>query len=121
MTSSIFDGSLSIASNVSTKKATPIFNLNLGAENFDISQSFKTLELLRNLAPIAKILEEKLNTNLNLSGNLDQDFLPDLSSISGGALVELLATNINKNQDGFISALEGSFSFIDFNKLYLKS
>ncbi len=120
MTSSIFDGALSIAGDVSTKNETPSFNLNLGANGFDISKSFKDLELLKNIAPIAKLFDGKLNTNINLSGNLDQEFSPNLSSVSGDAFAELLATKISENQNGLISKLEGAISFIDFDKLDLK-
>lgn len=121
MTSSIFDGALSISGNVSTKDDTPTFNLNLGAKDFDIAKSFKAIELLRNLAPIAKIIDGKLNTDLNLSGKLDQDFLPDLSSISGDALAELLAARINKNDDDLINKLDNALSFVDFEELDLKA
>ena len=120
MTSNIFDGALTISGDVSTKNETPTFNLNLGADGFDISKSFKELELLRNLAPIAKLLQGKLNTNMNLAGDLDNEFSPKLSSISGNALAELLTTKVNANQGELFNKLEGSLSFIDFDKLDLK-
>lgn len=120
MTSSIFDGALSIAGNISTKEETPTFNLNLGANGFDIPQSFKNLNLLQNLAPIAKLLQGKLNTHINLSGDLDKEFAPNLSTVSGDALAELLTAKINTNQSQFFNSLEGTLSFIDFDKLDLK-
>jgi hypothetical protein len=121
MTSSIFDGTLSLSGDISTKQEIPIFSLNLEAINFDISQSFKSLELLNRLAPIAKILDGKLNTNLKVSGNLDKAFLPDLNSVSGQALAELLVTKTNKNQEAIINQLDQELGFIDFNKLDLKA
>ncbi|MEC3905754.1 AsmA-like C-terminal region-containing protein [Tamlana sp. 2201CG12-4] len=121
MQSNIFGGALSISGDVSTKNETPTFNLNLGAEDFDISQSFKDLDVFKQLAPIAKILDGKLNTDLILSGHLDNEFSPNLQTISGNALAELLATSINKNQDGLINKLDGALSFIDFDKLDLES
>ena len=102
------------------KNETPTFNLNLGADGFDIAKSFKDLELLRNLAPIAKLIQGKLNTNINLAGDLDSELFPKLSSLSGDALTELLATKINADQGELFSKLEGSLSFIDFDKLDLK-
>lgn len=120
MTSNIFDGTLVISGDVSTKNETPTFNLNLGANGFDIAKSFKDLELLRNLAPIAKLIQGKLNTNINLAGDLDDEFFPKLSSVSGNALTELLATKINADQGELFNKLEGSLSFIDFDKLDLK-
>ena len=120
MKSSIFDGALSISGDVSTKESTPTFNLNLGADGFDISKSFKDLDLLKNLAPIAKLLDGKLNTNISLSGELDKEFAPDLSTVSGDALTELLTTKINANKSELFNKLEGSLNFIDFDKLDLK-
>src|SRR5690606_16577847 len=46
LTSSLFNGKLSVNGNVSTKSATPTFSFNLGANGFDISEAFKGLELL---------------------------------------------------------------------------
>ncbi|WP_139001527.1 AsmA family protein [Hyunsoonleella aestuarii] len=120
MTSSIFDGALSIAGNVSTKDETPTFNLNLGADGFDIAESFKGLDLLKNLAPVAKLLNGKLNTTINLSGKLNQEFSPDLSTVSGNVLAELINTKLNANQGALFNKLEGALSFIDFDKLNLK-
>ncbi|WP_418602449.1 AsmA-like C-terminal region-containing protein [Hwangdonia sp.] len=120
MTSSIFDGALSITGDVSTKSETPTFNLNLGANGFDIAQSFNNMELLQNLAPVAKLLAGKLNTTINLSGKLDETFSPDLVSMSGNAFAELLATRIGANQSELITKLEGALNFIDFKKLDLK-
>jgi hypothetical protein len=120
MTSSVFDGALSIAGDVSTKNETPTFNLSLGADGFNIAKSFKEIELLQNLAPIAKLLQGKLNTNLNLSGDLDKEFSPNLNTVSGNALAHLLTTKINANQGELFNKLEGALNFIDFDKLNLK-
>lgn len=120
MTSKLFDGSLAIAGKVSTKTDTPIFNLNLGADGFDISKSFKGLDLLQNLAPLAKALQGKVNTIINLQGTLDNEFSPNLSTISGDAFAELITATIDPKEGSILNELEGSLNFIDFSKLDLK-
>lgn len=120
MTSNIFDGALAISGKVSTKTDTPVFNLNLGADGFDISKSFKGLDLLQNLAPIAKALQGKLNTTIHLQGTLDQEFSPNLNTISGDAFAELLTTSIDPKQGSVLSKLAGAIGFVDFSKLNLK-
>lgn len=121
LTSSVFDGALAISGNVSTKNDTPTFDMNLGADGFDISNSFAGLELLQAIAPIASLVQGKINSNINLSGNLDEEFTPNLSSVSGDLLGELLSTSINtSNQSALFSKLESSLNFIDFDKLNLK-
>ncbi|TDU43830.1 AsmA-like protein [Gelidibacter sediminis] len=119
LSSTIFDGALAISGNVSTKTDTPTFDLNINASNFDISKSFTDLELLQNLAPIAKALQGKLNSSINISGTLDKEFSPNLNTVSGSALAELLTTNINENASPLLSTLAGALKFIDFEKLDL--
>ncbi|WP_033957823.1 AsmA family protein [Psychroserpens jangbogonensis] len=120
MTSNLFDGVLAITGKVSTKTDTPVFNLNLGADGFDISKSFKGLDLLQNLAPIAKAIQGKLNTSINLQGTLDSEFSPNLNTVTGDAFAELLSTNIDPKQGSVLSKLEGAINFVDFSKLDLK-
>ncbi|TXE06323.1 AsmA family protein [Seonamhaeicola algicola] len=120
VTSSLFDGSIALIGNVSTKEKTPTFDLNLGIDGFDIAQSFTNMELLQNLAPIAKLLQGKLNSTLHFKGNLNEEFTPDLASISGSALAELLSTKVNANKGQLFNALESHLNFIDFEKLNLK-
>ncbi|WP_047548082.1 AsmA-like C-terminal region-containing protein [Psychroserpens sp. Hel_I_66] len=119
LTSNLFNGVLALTGKVSTRTDTPVFDLNIGADGFDISQSFNDLELLQNLAPIAKALQGKLNTVIKLQGTLGNDFTPNLSTISGDAFAELLTTDINENQASLLSKLDGALNFIDFSKLNL--
>jgi hypothetical protein len=120
ITSDIFDGKLAVDGHVSTINETPTFNMILGADGFDISKAFSDLELLQALAPIAKVLQGKLNSNIKLTGNLDKTFSPDLNSVSGDAFAELLTTKINTEGSNVLSSLGNAIKFIDFNKLDLK-
>ncbi len=120
VTSNLFDGNLSMSGLVDTRTKTPKFNMDLGVANFDISQSFKGLDMLQSIAPIAKALQGKLNSSISLSGDLGDDFTPLLNSISGGALAELLTTTINPKGAEVFDALKGALNFIDYDKLDLK-
>ncbi|KJD32492.1 membrane protein [Tamlana nanhaiensis] len=118
--SSIFDGILTVSGDVSTKNDTPTFNVKLGADGFDIAQSFKDLELLQSIAPIAKFFQGKINTTLSFSGDLDNELSPNLSTISGNALAELLTTNIEEKNSPLLNKLDGALNFVDFSKINLK-
>lgn len=120
MTTDIFNGQLGISGNVSTKAAKPAFDMSLAMQNFDISQSFKDLDMLKALAPIAKVLQGKLNSTIDVSGFLDESFSPDLSSISGSAIADILTNNIDAANSPLLSSLDSKLSFIDFSKLDLK-
>lgn len=120
ITSDVFNGKLAVNGNVSTQNKTPTFNLNLDAASFDISNAFKDLELLQALAPIAKVLQGKLNSTISLSGNLDNTLSPDLTTVSGDAFAELLTTKINTEESKLLASLGDAMQFIDFDKLDLK-
>ncbi|MFC7444865.1 Outer membrane protein [Mesoflavibacter sp. HG96] len=120
VTSSIFDGNLSLNGLVDTSKEKATFNMQLGASNFNISQSFNGLDMLQALAPLAKALEGKLNSSIDLSGTLGEDFTPILNTISGDAFAELLTGEFKPKNEQLVSLLENKLSFLDFSKLNLK-
>ncbi len=120
MSSSIFDGNLSINGTVNTQPETPTFNMALGVDNFNISKSFNDLELLQNLAPIAKALQGKLNSTIKLSGDLTNDFTPQLNSMTGDAFAELLTAKVEPKNAAVFDKLKGALTFVDFDKLDLK-
>ncbi|MCM4169503.1 hypothetical protein KCTC52924_00537 [Arenibacter antarcticus] len=120
MTSTLFDGKLALNGEVSTKGDTPTFAMNLGMNSFKIEETFKALELFRTLAPIAKVLHGTLNSDVIISGNLKDDFTPNLSTISGNILAELLTEKIDAKNAPLLSALNSKLNFLDLEKLDLK-
>ena len=56
MSSRIFEGDLTLNGTFDTQPVTPTFDMELGIDRFNISQSFNDLELLQSLAPIANAL-----------------------------------------------------------------
>ncbi len=115
----IFNGQIAMNGEVNTQQKQPTFALKLGIKSFDIAQSFNGLDLLQSLGPIAGAMNGKLNSDINLSGNLNKDFTPNLTSVSGKALAELLATNINPEKTKTLGLLNNKLSFIDLTKLDL--
>ncbi|MBT8299627.1 MAG: DUF3971 domain-containing protein, partial [Maribacter sp.] len=120
MTSSLFNGSIGFNGEVSTKNEIPTFAMKLGMDQLGIGESFKSLELFKFLAPVASALQGKLNSDIELSGSLNNDFTPNLKSISGKVLAELLSTQINADQAKVLSALGNKLNFIELDKLDLK-
>ena len=118
--SNIFGGDLSMDGLVDTTAEVPNFNMNLNAHDFNISQSFKDLDLLKSLAPLVKLFEGKLNSKIALSGKLDGDFAPNLSTITVNALAELLTTEFKPQNEKVMSLLQNKLSFLDFSKLNAK-
>ncbi|MFV0247483.1 MAG: AsmA-like C-terminal region-containing protein [Tenacibaculum sp.] len=121
MTADIFNGQISLNGEVSTKDKQPSFAVNLGINSFDISQSFNSMNLLQSLSPIAQAMDGKLNSDISLSGNLNNNFTPKLETISGKALAQLLSAEINPEKNKALSLLNNKLAFIDLSKLNLKN
>ena len=120
MSSRIFEGNLTINGTVNTQNETPTFDMDLGIDRFNISQSFNDLEMLKSIAPIAKALQGKLNSTFKISGDLSNDFTPQLNSITGDAFAELLTTKVEPKNAAVFDKLQGALSFVDFDQLDLK-
>ena len=120
MTSSMFNGKVAFDGEVSTKNETPTFDMKLGLDQLQISETFKSLELFQVLAPVASALQGKLNSTISISGNLTDEFTPNLNTVSGNVLAELLeAVNIPV-QAKLLSALTTKLDFLKLDKVDLK-
>lgn len=113
----LFNGKVVLNGEVNTKQKQPTFNMKLGIKSFDIAQSFADLDLFKALSPIAGALKGKLNSTIDLSGSLNNDYSPNLTSVSGDALAELLTSGINPEKTKALNLLNDKLSFIDFTKL----
>ncbi len=119
LTSDLFGGTLGLSGSVSTKGTDSTFDLDLGMHNFNIRDSFEGLELFKVLTPLATALEGKLNSDINISGLLKDDFTPNLATISGNLLAELLSTSVNTEKTPLIAALDSKLNFLDSKQIDL--
>ena len=117
---SIFGGTIGVNGAVSTKGKTPVFNMDLKLNQVDIAQSFTQLDMLKKIAPIAGIINGRLNSNIKLNGNLDAtEFTPDLKTLTGDLLGQLLSTTVNSSNSTLLTALGSNLKFIDVSKINL--
>lgn len=117
---SIFGGTIGVNGDVSTKDKVPVFNMSLAMNSVDIKDTFTQLEMMKKIAPIAGVINGKLNSTIKLSGKLDaMEMTPDLNSISGDLIGQLLSTTVNEKTSPLLSKLDESVKFIDLSKLNL--
>ncbi|MAM22966.1 MAG: AsmA family protein [Croceibacter sp.] len=119
--SSLFGGNISLNGNVNTKGNTPTFAMDLDLNSIDIDQSFKGLDLLQGLAPIAKALQGALNTNIKLNGNLNGDLTPQLQTIAGNAFAKVLTAKVNAEQSPLLARLSENVAFLNLDNLNLNN
>jgi len=115
----IFGGNIGLTGTVSTKGKTPTFNMNLGLDKVNISESFTQLDMLKSIAPIAGVVNGKLNSTIKLSGDLQQDMTPNLKTISGDLFGQLLSTTVNEKNSELLTQLSSKVKFIDMSKVNL--
>ena len=117
---SIFGGTIGVNGAVSTKGKTPVFTMDLKLNQVDIAQSFTQLDMLKKIAPIAGIINGRLNSNIKLNGNLDAtEFTPNLKTLTGDLLGQLLSTTVNSTNSTLLTALGSNLKFIDVSKINL--
>jgi hypothetical protein len=116
----IFGGQILANGDVSTKGKIPTFTMDLGMKAVDIEQTFSQLEMLKKIAPIAEVVEGKINTTIKLSGNLNEkEMTPDVNSISGDLFGQLLSATVNPSKSALLSKLRTDIPFLDLKKLNL--
>ncbi len=116
----IFGGGISFNGNVSTKDKIPTFNMNLDLDKVDVAATFTQLEMLKKIAPIANVISGKINSTIKLNGTLDAVALtPDLKTISGDLLGQLLGASVKAENSPLLSGLTSNLKFLDIKKLNL--
>ena len=116
----VFGGSITFAGDVSTKEKTPKFNMALGLNQVDITQTCTQLDLMKKVAPLAGVVNGKLNSKIKLSGNLKaKELTPELNSLTGDLLGQLQGATINAANSPMLSGLTGKLPFLDMKKLNL--
>jgi hypothetical protein len=117
--SSVFGGNIGFDGNVSTKGEKSKFAMDLNLKELNIAASFSSLEMLKAIAPIAKTIDGKINAVIKVSGDLEDDMTPNLKSISGDLLGQLLNTTLKPNNSKALRLLGTKVDFLDLNKLNL--
>ena len=117
---SLFGGTISFDGSVSTKEKTPNFKMDLGMNQVDIQQTFTQLEMMKKIAPIAGVINGKLNSSITLSGNLDsKSMTPDLNTLSGNLAGKLASTSLNPSNSNVLKSIGSNLKFLDLQQLNL--
>lgn len=116
----LFGGKVSLNGLVSTKREIPQFETQFKFKGLNIADSFSEIDVLASIAPIGNAIEGKLNSTMNLSGSLTEDMTPEISSISGNLLGELLDSKVTTKKSKLLTSLSSKMKFIDISQLNLK-
>lgn len=87
-----FNGSYSTRLN----KKDPAVSLSYDVKDIDIQKAFLSFNTVKQLMPIAQFLAGKLSSQLTVTGNLNGDMMPQLSSLTGKGNLLLLEGALKK-------------------------
>ncbi|AMR29185.1 hypothetical protein A0257_20190 [Hymenobacter psoromatis] len=74
--------------------AHPKFDLGLNIQNLDFQKAFASFNTIKALVPLAAVVQGVFNTKFSASGEMGQDMLPKLSSLSGTGIFDILKASV---------------------------
>jgi hypothetical protein len=79
------DGTIAFNGSYSTKanKKEPAISMSYDVKDVDVQKAFFSFNTIQKLMPIGQFLAGKLNSELSMTGSLNGNMMPDLSSLSG--------------------------------------
>lgn len=107
----VLNGAVGLSGTYNSVLEKPFFDLGLAVKDISIPQSFQSVSMVQTFAPVAKNMSGLFNSNFSISGVLGEDFMPDLSSISGSGLIEVLEASLGNSN--ILSGLSGVTKLAD--------
>jgi hypothetical protein len=91
-------GSMTMNGSYATKKdkKNPDIALSYDLKEIDIQKAFKAFNTVQKLTPIAQFLSGKLSSQLNVTGKLNGDLMPDMNSLTGKGNMLVLEGVLNQ-------------------------
>ena len=74
--------------------AHPKFDFGLNIKNLDFQKAFASFSTVKALVPLAQAVQGVFNTNFKVNGELGQDMLPKLGSLSGSGLFDIVKASV---------------------------
>jgi AsmA-like C-terminal region len=74
--------------------AHPKFDFALNLENVEIAQAYQHLNIVKYLMPVAQYLIGGINSKFKIDGELGQDMMPKINTLSGDGLMKILKGEI---------------------------
>ena len=119
-TANMFQGGIALDGFVDTKPSTTQYDFVMKLKQLDIASAFNGMGMLQKIAPIINAFNGRFDTELDVKGVLGNDFMPDLSKLTGDAFANLQVDKVDASKNKFLSLAESKMSFLDFDKMDLK-
>jgi hypothetical protein len=118
--SNAMEGLLALDGQLDTRGERPSFDLDLGITRAGISEAIESVALMKSLAPMASALEGTFNSRIRLTGFLQEGFSPDLMTLGGEVVAEVLTGVFSGRKSALLDALASNLDFFDPDALDVK-
>lgn len=78
--------------------AHPVFNLGLNIKNLDFQNAFSAFNTIKTLVPLASRVEGVFGTTFNVSGEMGPDMFPNLATLTGKGVFDVVKAAINQSE-----------------------
>lgn len=116
----VFKGGISFEGYADTKPNPTMYKFDMKLQQVDIASAFNGLDMLQKIAPIVGAFRGRFDSEFDLNGALGNDFMPDLSKLTGDALANLQVDRLDISKNKFLSLAETKMGFLDLDKTNLK-
>jgi hypothetical protein len=91
-------GTMAFTGSYSTRvdKKNPEIDMNYAVKDLDVQKTFMAFNTVQKLMPIGQFLAGKLSSQMSMSGSLNGQMMPDLSSLTGNGNLLLIQGVLNK-------------------------
>jgi hypothetical protein len=76
----------------------PKFNFGLNIDNLNFQKAFSAFNTIKTLVPLASQVEGVFGTNFNVSGEMGPDMMPNLATLSGKGIFDVVKAAINQSE-----------------------
>jgi hypothetical protein len=83
----------------------PAFDFQMDIKKLSIPRAYHSFFTIKQLAPIANLMEGDFSTDFKLSGKLKPNMMPDLTTLSGAGVLEILNAAIKGADSKVISGI----------------
>ncbi len=91
----------------------PYFSFDLDIKELEIPKAYSAFASIQEMAPMAKNMSGKVNSDFHVEGRLLQNYDPDLGSLTGGGLLNIFEAAMKDFK--LINKLNSAASFAGFN------
>ncbi|WP_460611207.1 AsmA family protein [Hymenobacter terrigena] len=99
LTFNTLGGSFGTTGSYSSKDlAHPKFNFGLNINNLSFQKAFSAFNTIKTLVPLASQVEGVFGTNFNVSGEMGPDMFPNLATLSGKGIFDVVKAAINQSE-----------------------